>query len=273
MAYIKSLICEGFKSFKERTKINFSNGFTSIVGSNGSGKSNILDAFVFALGELSGNKLRVNNIKDLICNGGTQGDKPSNWARVDVVFDNIDRRIPVDSNTVKISRKINIKGQGKYLVNDKVTTRRDLQDIMDIAGLVPNSSNLILQGELFRIINMNNNERRGLIEEISGIASYNEKKDKAEKNLEKVEENISRITLILNEVSVQLDALEKEKDEALKYQEYDVKQKKAEKAILIILNLDFSRDLIFQFFKAFLVLCIFRIKLFNLFFTMIKVFF
>ena len=67
MAYIKSLICEGFKSFKERTKINFSNGFTSIVGANGSGKSNILDAFVFSLGELSGNKMRVNKVKDLIC--------------------------------------------------------------------------------------------------------------------------------------------------------------------------------------------------------------
>ncbi|MHA1149915.1 MAG: chromosome segregation protein SMC [Promethearchaeota archaeon] len=234
MVYIKSLICEGFKSFKERTKVNFSNGFTSIVGANGSGKSNILDAFVFALGELSGNKLRVNNIKDLICNGGSQGGKPSKWARVDIVFDNSDRRIPVDSNTVKVSRKININGQGKYYINDKITTRRELQDIMDISGLIPNSSNLILQGELFRIINMNNSERRGLIEEISGIASYNEKKEKAEKDLLKVEENISRITLLLNEVSIQLDSLEKEKNDALKYQDYVKKQKDAEKSILFL---------------------------------------
>jgi len=233
MAYIKSLVCEGFKSFKEKTKINFHKGFTSIVGANGSGKSNILDAFVFALGELSGNKMRVNNIRDLICNGGTNGAKPSKWARVDVIFDNSDRTIPVDSNTVKISRKINLKGQGKYYVNDKTTTRRELQDIMDIAGLIPNSSNLILQGELFRIINMNHTERRELIEEISGIASYNEKKEKAEKDLAKVEENISRITLILNEVSIQLDSLEKERDDALKYQELSERQAHAEKSLII----------------------------------------
>jgi len=243
MVYIKSLICEGFKSFKHRTKINFSRGFTSIVGANGSGKSNILDAFVFALGELSGNKLRVNNIKDLICNGGSNGGQPSKWARVDVIFDNSDRTIPFDSNTIKISRKININGHGKYYINDKLITRRELQDIMDLVGLIPNTSNLILQGELFRIINMNNNERRGLIEEISGIAFYNEKKENAEKDLEKVEENISRITLLLNEVSIQLDSLEKEKDDALKYGEYDLRQKNAEITIVVLKIRDFERQL------------------------------
>lgn len=232
MAYIKSLICEGFKSFKTRTKVNFSEGFTSIVGANGSGKSNILDAFVFALGNLSGSKMRVNNIKDLICNGGKNGT-PSKWARVDVVFDNKDRKIPVPTDEVTVSRKINIDGKGKYYINDKRSTRRDIQDILDIAGLLPNSSNLILQGELFRIINMNDNERRGLIEDISGIASYNEKREKAEKDLEKVEENISRITLLLNELSVQLESLEQERDDALKYQEFDKQQKDAEEALLI----------------------------------------
>ncbi len=234
MVYIKSLICEGFKSFKQRTKVNFSKGFTSIVGANGSGKSNILDAFVFALGELSGNKLRVNNIKDLICNGGSAGGKPSKTARVDVVFDNSDRKIPLNDDIITISREINFEGQGKYYINDKTTTRRDLQDIMELAGLIPNSSNLILQGELFRIINMNNNERRGLIEEISGIAFYNEKKENAEKDLKKVEEDISRITLILNEVSLQLESLEKEKADALKYLEHDTRQKKAEQSIVVL---------------------------------------
>ncbi len=243
MVYIKSLICEGFKSFKHRTKIDFSKGFTSIVGANGSGKSNILDAFVFALGELSGNKLRVNNIKDLICNGGTHKGAPSNWARVDIVFDNSERTIPINSNVVKISRKVNIKRQGKYYINDKATTRRELQDIMDLAGLIPNSSNLILQGELFRIINMNNNERRELIEDISGIASYNEKKEAAEKDLVKIEENISRITILLNELSFQLDSLEKERNEALEYNELDIEQKKAEKASIILKIRDFEKKI------------------------------
>lgn len=243
MVYIKSLICEGFKSFKSKTKINFSKGFTSIVGANGSGKSNILDAFVFALGELSGNKLRVNNIKDLICNGGTNNGTPSKWARVDVIFDNTEKKIPINADEVKVSRKIDVEGNGKYYINDKATTRRELQDIMDLAGLIPNSSNLILQGELFRIINMNNNERRGLIEEISGIASYNEKKEQAEKDLAVVEENISRVTLLMNEVSDQLDSLEKEKNDALKYQEYDIKQKNAEKTQIFLKIRDFENEI------------------------------
>ncbi|MFX1394004.1 MAG: chromosome segregation protein SMC [Promethearchaeota archaeon] len=243
MAHIKSLICEGFKSFKNKTKINFSKGFTSIVGANGSGKSNILDAFVFAIGELSGNKLRVNNIKDLICNGGTNGGNASDLARVDIIFDNSDNSIPVETKIIKVSRIINIEGKGKYYLNDKVITRRELQDILDISGLLPNSSNLILQGELFRIITMNNNERRGLIEDISGIASYNEKKEKAEKDLEKVEENISRITILLNELSLQLDALEKERDDALKYQEHDLKQKNAENALKILKIRNFEKQI------------------------------
>ncbi|MGV9198003.1 MAG: chromosome segregation protein SMC [Promethearchaeia archaeon] len=233
MVYIKSLICKGFKSFKERTKINFNKGFTSIVGANGSGKSNILDAFVFALGELSSNTMRVNNISDLICNGGKEGN-PSKYARVDVIFENSTREIPVDSDSVKISRKINLDGRGKYYLNDKRTTRTEIRDILDLAGLMPNSTNLILQGELFRIINMNNDERRELIEDISGIATYNEKKEKAEKDLAKVEENISRITLLLNELSVQLDSLEKEKNDALKYQELDERQKNAKKALILL---------------------------------------
>ena len=233
MVYIKSLICEGFKSFKEKTKINFSKGFTSIVGANGSGKSNILDAFVFAIGELSGNKMRVNNIKDLICNGGTNGGKASDYTKVDVIFDNSDKGIPVDSDIVKVSRKINLDGKGKYYLNDKVTSRHELLDLLDLALLIPNSSNLILQGELYRIITMNTNERRGLIEELSGIASYNEKKEKAEEDLIIVEDNISKITLLLNEVSIQLDSLEKEKNDALEYQELDLKQKNADHALII----------------------------------------
>ena len=233
MPYIKSMICQGFKSFRNKTIIYFDKGFSAIVGANGSGKSNVLDAFVFALGELSGNKLRVKNVRDLICNGGSVEKSPSNFAQVDIIFDNSDGKIPIDSKAVIISRKIDSKGNGNYYINRRRTTRRDLQDLMDLCNLIPNSTNLILQGELFRIINMTNLERRILIDEISGIASYNEKKESAEKQLEKVEENISRITILLNEVSIQLTNLESEKNDALEYQRLDYEQKNTEKALLI----------------------------------------
>lgn len=228
------MICQGFKSFRDRTKINFNQGFSAIVGANGSGKSNILDAFVFALGELSGNKMRVKNVRDLICNGGSIEKNPSNFAQVDIIFNNSNGTIPIDSKDVVISRKIDIKGNGNYYINGTRTTRRDLQDLMDLCNLIPNSTNLILQGEIFRIINMTNLERRQLVDEISGIASYNEKKENAEKQLEKIEENISRITLLLNEVKIQLDNLEAEKNDALEYQHLDNEQKNSEKALLIV---------------------------------------
>ncbi len=234
MTYIKSIICQGFKSFRNRTIVYFDRGFSAIVGANGSGKSNILDAFVFALGELSGNKMRVKNVRDLICNGGSVEKNPSNFAQVDIIFDNSDGKILIDSKDVIISRKIDIKGNGNYYINRRRTTRRDLQDLMDLCNLIPNSTNLILQGELFRIINMTNLERRILIDEISGIASYNEKKESAKKQLEKVEENISRITILLNEVSIQLTNLESEKNDALEYQHLDNEQKNTEKALLIV---------------------------------------
>ncbi len=183
MPYIKSMICQGFKSFRNKTIIYFDKGFSAIVGANGSGKSNVLDAFVFALGELSGNKLRVKNVRDLICNGCSVEKGPSNFAQVDIIFDNSDGKIPIDSKAVIISRKIDIKGNGNYYINRRRTTRRDLQDLMDLCNLITNSTNLILQGELFRIINMTNLERRILIDEISGIASYNEKKERDRKSV------------------------------------------------------------------------------------------
>lgn len=227
------MICQGFKSFKEPTKINFDKGFSAIVGANGSGKSNILDAFVFALGELSGNKMRVNNVRDLICNGGADGKNTSRAARVDIIFDNSDGGIPIESSEVTLSRKITLKGTGSYYINGRRTTRRELQDLMDLCNLIPNSTNLVLQGELFRIINMTNTERRQIIDEISGIASYDEKKENAERQLEKVEENISRITLLLNEVSIQLDNLEVEKNDALEYKRFDDLQRDLDKTLLI----------------------------------------
>jgi chromosome segregation protein len=216
MVFIKQMICTGFKSFRKRTIINFDKGFTAIVGANGSGKSNIIDAFVFVLGELSAKTLRANNIKDLISNGGN-GMGESDTATVELIFDNHDRTIPYDHDEISILRKIDRDGNGIYKLNNKRATRKEIMDLLDLAGLMPNSSNMIMQGELFRLINMNAIERRQLVEDIAGIASYNDKKTSAEQELNTVQTNLGQITLLLNEVHGQLEQLEKEKNDALHY--------------------------------------------------------
>ena len=231
---IKKMICIGFKSFRKRTIINFdSDGFTAIVGANGSGKSNIIDAFVFVLGALSAKSLRANTIKDLISNGG-HGMGPSDTASVEIIFDNADRSISLDIPEISILRKIDRKGNGIYKLNGKRSTRKDIVNLLDLSGVLPNSSNMVLQGEIYRLINMNSNERRELVEDIAGIASYNEKKLSAEDELMQVQTNLGQIALLLNEVYLQLEDLKKEKINAEKYLELTSQEKIRTNALYMV---------------------------------------
>ncbi|MCF2139813.1 MAG: chromosome segregation protein SMC [Candidatus Lokiarchaeota archaeon] len=232
MVFIKRMICAGFKSFRKRTIINFDKGFTAIVGANGSGKSNIIDAFSFVLGELSSKALRANNIRDLISNGG-KGFEPSQTASVEIIFDNSDNGFTLNTPEVCILRKVNRKGQSVYKINGKRSTRKEIVNLLDLAGFVPNSSNMIMQGELFRLINMSSSERRELIEEIAGIASYNNKKQSAEEELAQVQTNLSQISLLLNELYNQLEQLEKEKQDAEKFLELESKEKVHKNALIL----------------------------------------
>ncbi|MHA1584461.1 MAG: chromosome segregation protein SMC, partial [Promethearchaeota archaeon] len=242
MVFIKQMICTGFKSFRKRTVVNFDKGFTAIVGANGSGKSNVIDAFVFVLGALSAKTLRAKNIKDLISNGG-HGLGPSQTASVELVFDNSDSSFASLAEEVRILRKIDRKGNGIYKLNGKKSTRKNITNLLDLTGVLPNSSNMIMQGKLFELIGMNVNERRELIEEIAGISSYNVRKESAEGELLKVQTDLGQISLLLNEVRDQMDQLQKEKEEAERFiaiveQEkirnnalYKVKQKNARNKI------------------------------------------
>lgn len=216
MVHVKQMICDGFKSFRTRTVVNFDKGFTAIVGANGSGKSNIIDAFVFVLGELSAKSLRATNIKDLISNGGN-GLSASTTAKVEIIFDNSDNAFGLNMTEIRISRQIDRAGKGVYRLNGKKSTRKQILDYLDLSGLIPNSSNMIMQGELFRLINMNDTERRELIEQIAGISSYNERKLSAEDELLEVQANLGQITLLLNEVHEQLEQLRQEKEDAERF--------------------------------------------------------
>lgn len=217
MIHISKISLRNFKSFR-RVSLPIPRGFTAIVGPNGSGKSNIVDAICFVLGRSSAKSLRAERFSDLIFNGGKRG-KPAKEAEVSIYFDNSGRELPVPTREVKITRSIDLSGNSVYRLNGRRVSRAEILDLLRQANIRPDGHNIILQGDITRIIEMNPVERRRIIDEIAGIAEYDEKKKKAMRELEKVEENLTRARDIFGEVSSQLEKLAREREAALRYEE------------------------------------------------------
>lgn len=215
MIGISRINLKNFKSFR-RASIPIPQGFTAIVGPNGSGKSNIVDAICFVLGRSSAKSLRAERFSDLIFNGGKKG-KPAKNAEVSLFFDNAGLELPMNTREVKISRSIDRSGNSVYRLNDKRTTRTEILEILSAANVHPDGHNIVLQGDVTGIIEMNPVERRQIIDEIAGIADYDEKKRKALRELEKVEENLGKVEAVLEEVREQVEKLQKEKEAALRH--------------------------------------------------------
>lgn len=219
MVYIKRVVIRGFKSFgKKKVTLRLSKGFSAIVGPNGSGKSNLLDAVRFGLGVLSSKSLRVNTFSDLVFTP-SKGAKvtPAKYTSVSLYFDNSDRRLPVDADTVIIDRQIDRAGKGAYKLDGRTVSRTDIIDMLEIAGISPSGYNVVPQGEIFELIQMGSLERRKLFENIAGIASYDEKKEKAEKELELAEQNLRENFAQISEVRNVVERLGKEREVARKY--------------------------------------------------------
>ncbi len=218
MTRINKLTAQGFKSFAKKTEIVFGDDFNVVLGPNGSGKSNVLDAICFVLGRLSTKSLRVEKSSNLIYNGGKK-KKPASKAEVSIFFDNKNKIFPVEEEEIKISRVLHKDGHSDYLIDDKVETRQAILDLLSAAKIDPDGYNIILQGDITRFVEMSTNQRREVLEEISGISIYKDKKDKADRELDKVEEKLKEADIILTERKTYLKELKKERDQALKYKE------------------------------------------------------
>ncbi len=212
----------GFKSFARKTELMFSDEFSCILGPNGSGKSNILDALCFVLGKSSSKSLRAEKSAHLIYNGG-KSKNPAKEAEVIIYFDNAEKEFPVDDNIVKVSRMVKATGQSVYRINDKVRTRQNVVDLLGSTGINPDGYNIILQGDVMRIVEISADERRKIIEDVSGISIYEGKKNKALKELEKVETNLNDSNIILQEKESYIKELKKDRDQALKYKDLESK--------------------------------------------------
>ena len=220
MTIIKSLKLNGFKSFAKHTEILFGTEFNCILGPNGSGKSNIMDALCFVLGKTSAKGLRAEKSANLIYNGGKKGN-PAKTAEVTVTFDNSTEKLPLNEKEIIISRTIKSSGTSIYKINNQKRTRQEILDLLGAAKIEPDGHNIILQGDIVRFTQMKPAERKELIEEIAGISVYEEKKQKAMQELEKVQSKLSEAEIILTERGTYLRELKKERDQAVKYKELE----------------------------------------------------
>ncbi|MGB9740788.1 chromosome segregation protein SMC [Candidatus Bathyarchaeota archaeon] len=219
MPYIKKIELKGFKSFGPQTvKVILDKGFTAITGPNGSGKTNIVDAVLFALGELSTKRLRAENAAKLIFHGSEKaGLERAKMAKVVIQFDNADGRIPVDTVTVTVSREVYRNGQSVYRLNGRRISRAQILEILSMAGLSSTSQNIILQGTITRLTDIAPMERRKIIEDLIGIAQYDAEKAEAEDKLRTADISIRTAMGRIDEVQRRVDDLERERNQLLRY--------------------------------------------------------
>lgn len=241
--YLKAIELHGFKSFPEKTKIEFEKGMSVVVGPNGSGKSNISDAIRWVLGETRSSRLRGNGKMEDIIFGGTQKRSPMGFASVSLILDNSNRNFDVDSDEVAVMRKYYRGGDSEYYINGARVRLRDIQELFMDTGLGRNGYSIVGQGKVNEIVTGKPESRREIFEEASGIAKFRYKKNEAERRLESAEGNITRLSDILMGLEERVGPLEKESIKAKDF--INLSNRKKELEISLWLDtVDKSKELI-----------------------------
>ena len=218
MVHIKKVEIFGFKSFGfKNTIIDFEPGLISISGPNGSGKSNILDAIIFALGENRPKVMRAPNLRGLIHDIEGSARRGPKMARSSVQFDNSDRKIPVDSDLVTITREMNDKGDNIYFLDKTKVQRQKILELMELSNAGLNQMNAVQQGTVTRISEMSSDEKRVVIEDLIGLSAFDEKKKEAEKQLSEADQKLAIALAKMGEVKKRIDDLEIERNHKLRY--------------------------------------------------------
>lgn len=234
--YIKQLEIDNFKSFANKSDIPLLKGFTTVSGPNGSGKSNIIDSVMFALGLRTGSALRIENLSDFIT---TFNNK--NEAMVKVIFGDTG-----DNQELSVARRIKKTSQGfasTYYLNDKVDTLTNIRSILEKYNITPNSYNVMMQGDVNSIVMCSSKVRRGIIDEIAGVADFDRRIDQATGELKTVEQRVEAAALILSEVEKTLEQLKAEREVALKYKKLQEEKSGLESQISTVKFFDLKRNL------------------------------
>ncbi len=230
--FLKAIEIRGFKSFADKTELNFKKGITAVVGPNGSGKSNISDAVKWVLGEQSIKSLRGGKMEDVIF-AGTQFRKPVGLAQVMLTLDNYDGLIPVDYNDVTIGRRLYRSGESEYYINNTKCRLKDVQEMFMDTGIGKEGYSIIGQGKIEAVLSGKPEERRGLIEEAAGIVKFKTRKEEAEKKLQNTEENLTRINDIIGTYEERLEPLKNQSEKAKIFIELSSKLKENEINLIV----------------------------------------
>lgn len=227
MIRLDRITMQGFKSFAGKITIPFPKGFNCICGPNGAGKSNIIDALTFVLGTSSARAIRAQRLQNLLFNGA-RDKKPADFCEVILYLEN-DGSIAGYESEIKVSRRVNRSGVTFYKLNGKTVTRSKILDLLANANLSPEGYNIIMQGDVTKIIEMNPKERRGIIDEVSGIAEFDDKKEKAQRELERVEMRVRENMIVVAEKQKLVARLKQEKENAQAYKKLydDLRKSKA----------------------------------------------
>ncbi|MFH1229114.1 MAG: chromosome segregation SMC family protein [Candidatus Aenigmatarchaeota archaeon] len=217
MTRIEKIEMQGFKSFAKKTIINFPSNFSVIAGPNGSGKSNVIDGLCFVLGRTSAKSLRADRMMEMIFRGG-KNKPPAEFAKVSLYFDNADKEFPVEDDKLILTRKVNERGISVYKINGRTVTRETVQEVLRPARIHNEGYNIILQGDVTNVIEMSPLERREIMDDISGIAEFDEKRDKAQRELMTVEDRLKESNIVLMEKRSTIERLESERKAAEEYQ-------------------------------------------------------
>ena len=228
--YLKTLELQGFKSFPDKTVIEFDKGMTAVVGANGSGKSNISDAVRWVLGEMSAKSLRGDKMEDVIFNGSS-GRKPAGFAEVIMTIDNSDFLMKIDFDEVSVGRKLYRTGESEYSLNHKPCRLKDIVELFLNTGIGREGYSVISQGKIAEVVSMKGTDRRELIEEAAGISSFRYRKTEAQRKLVSVTENALRINDVLSEVQGRIPRLEAQSEKARQYLEIAGEKKDLELGI------------------------------------------
>lgn len=223
----KKIEMVGFKSFADRTIIEFNDNFTAIVGPNGCGKSNVSDAIRWVLGEQSAKTLRGDSMQDVIFNG-TEKRKSLSYCEVTLTFDNSARFFNFDYDELAITRKLYRSGESEYLINRNTCHLRDITNLLYNSGLGKNGYSVISQGKVTELVDAKPESRRAMFEDAAGISKYKNDKKEAERKLERTNDNLTRLKDILSEIERQMGPLKKQAENAKKYLEYKGKLKDLE---------------------------------------------
>ncbi len=215
--HLQSLELFGFKSFADKTVFNFHEGFTAIVGPNGCGKSNVLDAVRWVLGEQSAKSLRGGEMADVIFNG-TDSRKPVGYAEVSLTFTDCASELGVDWHDVRVTRRVYRDGLSEYLLNKTVCRLKDIQSLFADTGIGRTAYSMMEQGRIDQILSSRPEDRRTVFEEAAGITKYKTQKREAMRKLEATEANLLRLGDIIKEVKRQIGSLQRQAGKARRYQ-------------------------------------------------------